>query len=77
MFYCQATKKLSKPNEPAHKLVTHVRNRAYTRWNHKKNDHEVIGHGVEVVREILVCREYYEKCMAEGFQPQVVREKNG
>jgi hypothetical protein len=29
MFYCQATKKLSRANEPARKLVTHVRSKTY------------------------------------------------
>lgn len=73
MFYCQATKKLSKPGEPAAKLVTHVRNRTYFRWNPKRGEQEAIGHGTEIVREILVSKEYYAKVMAEGFQPQVVR----
>lgn len=74
MFKCQATKRLSQPGESAERLVTHVRNRTYTRWNHKKAEPEVVGHGTETVREILVCKEHYLKLMAEGFQPQVVRD---
>lgn len=73
MFYCQATKRLSQSGEPAHKLVTHVRSKTYTRRNHKTNQDEAIGQGTEIVREILVSKEYYAEAMAKGFQPQVVR----
>ena len=74
MFYCQATKKLVPAGEAAHKLVTHVRNRTYYRRNHKTGSDEIIGHGSEIAREILVCKEYFAECQANGFQPQVVRE---
>jgi tRNA G37 N-methylase TrmD len=73
MFICAATGVLTKANEPAHRLVTHVRNKNYTRRNHKTNNDEVIGSGQEIVREILVCKEYYENVMAKGFTPEVVR----
>jgi hypothetical protein len=72
MFVCQATGLMSKPNESAHKLVTHIRNRTYTRVNHKTGFDEIIGNGTEVVREILVSKEYYVNATARGFQPEVV-----
>ena len=76
MFYCEATKVLVPANESACKLVTHIRNKTYTRRNHKTASDEIIGHGTEVVREILVSKEYYAEVMAKGFQPQVVRSKD-
>jgi hypothetical protein len=75
MFKCQATGRLVPAGESAHRLVTHVRSKTYTRWNHKKNDHEAIGHGSEIVREILVCKEYFAEATANSFQPEVVRSK--
>jgi hypothetical protein len=75
MFKCQATGFLSKPNEGAHRLVTHIRNKTYYRHNRKSGQDEIAGHGTEIVREILVSKEHYAKLMAQGFQPQVVREK--
>lgn len=73
MFICQATKTLSKPNEKARKLVTHVRNRTYYRWDRKAGAEVAVGHGIETVREITVSQEYYNQAMAAGFKPQVVR----
>ena len=73
MFYCKLTKRLSKSGESAAKLVTHVRAKVYTRWNHKTAQDEAIGEGVEIVREVLVSKEHYAKLMAEGFQPQVAK----
>jgi hypothetical protein len=75
MLYCQASKKLSKPNEGSRKLVTHVRNKTYYRWNRKSGQEEIDGHGWEVVREILVSQEYYNQALAAGFKPEVVKEK--
>ena len=75
MYYCQATKKLSQPNEPAHKLVTHVRSKTYYAWDRKRQDYVAVGQGTEIVREILVSKEYHAQKMAEGFQPQLVKEK--
>ena len=75
MFKCEATKTQTNPNEAAHRLVTHVRNRTYTRRNYKTGQDEIVGHGTEVAREILVCKSYYEQVMADGFKPQVVKEK--
>jgi hypothetical protein len=75
MFKCAKTGKMTKPNEPAHRLVTHIRNTTYTRPNYKTGQDEVIGHGSEIAREVLVCKEYYAECLANGFQPQVVVEK--
>ena len=76
MFKCQVTGRLSQPNEPAHRLVTHIRNRTYYRRNHKTGQDDIIGHGSEVVREILVCREYYDSQIAAGFKPAIVKEKD-
>lgn len=74
MFKCQKTGKLSQPGESANKLVTHVRNRTYYRRNHKTASDEIVGHGTEIAREILVCREYFAEAMAAGFKPQLVKE---
>jgi len=74
MFRCKATARLSRPNESARMLVTHVRNRTYFRWNRKTLQEEVAGHGTEIVREIMVLPEYYAEMMAKGFQPEVVKE---
>jgi hypothetical protein len=57
------------------KLVTHIRNKTYMRYNRKSEQDEVSGHGTEVVREVLVSREAYDKLIASGFQPEVVKEK--
>ena len=72
MFYCQATKRLVPAGETAHKLVTHIRHRTYTRVNHKTKQEETIGQGTEIVREILVSKEYHAEAIANGFKPQVV-----
>ena len=74
MFRCQATHKLSLPTEKAHKLVTHIRNKTYYRHNRKTGQDEAIGHGSEIVREILVSGAHYNEVMAAGFKPQVVRD---
>ena len=75
MFKCQATGKITNPNEPAHRLVTHVRSRTYIRKNYKTGSDEMVGHGTEIVREILVCKEYAAECAAKDFQPQLVGEE--
>lgn len=95
MFKCQATGRMSLPNEKAHRLVTHIRSKTYfgrpkRKRTFERNDDgegtmksrrpiseepEIIGHGYETVREILVSGEHYAKLMAEGFRPQLVREK--
>ena len=76
MYKCQATGFTSRPNEPAFRLVTHVRNRSYVRPNRKTGQDDTVGHGTEIVREILVSKEYYSEVMAKGFQPQVVVSKD-
>jgi hypothetical protein len=76
MFTCQATGLRSRPGESAAKLVTHIRNRTYTRYNHKTTQDEIVGHGSEIVREITVSKEYYNQVMAQGFTPKVVVEKD-
>lgn len=76
MFICKATGLMSKPNEKSAKLVTHVRNRVYTRINHKTGQDEIVGHGSEVVREILVSKEYYNQVMAQGYTPKIVVEND-
>ena len=74
MFYCQATKVLVPAGETANKLVTHVREKIYYRKD-KYGQDVIAGRGQEIVREILVSREYYTQLMAKGFQPEVVHEK--
>jgi hypothetical protein len=75
MFKCQVSGLFSKPNDPAHRVVTQVRNKVYHRWDHKINDYVVVGHGKEIVKEILVSREVANSMLASGFEPQVVVEK--
>lgn len=53
MFYCQACKKLSQPNQKPHRKVVETRDRVYSR---KKGDKEfVVGRGTETVREANLC----------------------
>ncbi len=73
MFRCAITGNLSKPGEGAVMLVTHVRKRTYIRKDFKTEQDDMVGHGTEIVREVLVTKEAYDKLMAEGFQPEVVR----
>jgi len=75
VFRCAITGELSKPREGAMKLVTHVRNKNYTRYDHKTDEEYIIGRGTEVVCEVLVTRAAYDKAMAEGFTPTLVKEK--
>jgi hypothetical protein len=75
MFVCQLTGKQSKCGEQPKKLVTHIRNKTYYRVNHKTGMRDVVGYGTEIVREALISSEHYNKLMAEGFVPQVVKEK--
>jgi hypothetical protein len=73
MFKCQVTGAQTQANEPAHRLVTHIRQRTYYRHNPKTGQDEVIGQGSEIVREALVCKEFYQSAMANSFQPTVVK----
>ena len=61
MYYCQATKRLSLPGDRAYKLVTHIRPKTYYRWNFRTEQDEAIGKGTEIVREIIVCEQYYHQ----------------
>ena len=72
MFICAKTGRMTQPNEPAHRLVTQIRERTYTRRNPKTGQDEIIGFGTEVVREILVCKEYAAEAAATGFKPRIV-----
>ena len=56
---------LSKPNEPAHKLVTRIRPVTYRRGD------QIVGVGTEIVSEILVIKESYDNAIASGFQPSL------
>jgi hypothetical protein len=73
MFRCAITGNISKPGEGATMLVTHIRKRTYIRKNCKTEQDDMVGHGTEIVREVLCTKEAYDKLMAEGFQPEVVR----
>lgn len=73
MFRCAITGNLSKPGEGAAMLVTHIRKRTYIRKNFKTEQDDMVGHGTEIVREVMCTKEAYDKLMAEGFQPEVVR----
>lgn len=74
MYHCQATGKLVPAGTPATKLVTHIRNKTYYRTN-KYGDQVVNGQGTEIVKEILVSKEYAEEMKAKGFTPAVVSDK--
>jgi hypothetical protein len=71
MYKCQATGKLVPAGVPANKLVTHVRKRTYYRTN-KYGDEVAVGFGSEIVREILVSKEYADEMKTKGFTPAVV-----
>jgi hypothetical protein len=75
MFRCHFTGKVSKAREMPRKLVTHVRPKTYRRYNSKSGLFEVVGSGTEIVTEVLVSQEYYNKLMLEGFEPQVVDDQ--
>ena len=76
MYYCQATKVLVPARQAANKLVTHIRPKTYYRVNHRTGLREAVGEGTEIVREILVSREYYEQAISNGFQPELVKSKD-
>jgi hypothetical protein len=73
MFRCQGSGKLVTKGEDAHRLVTHIRNKTYYCVNHRTGLPEFVGEGTEIVREILVSREYYQQAIADGFQPELVK----
>lgn len=75
MFRCYFTKKLSKPGESPRKLVIKIRKKDYYRFNRKTGTRELSGHGTEIVQEVDVIEEHYEKLIAEGFVPQLVKDK--
>jgi hypothetical protein len=74
MFRCQATNKVVPAGTPANRLVTHIRNKTYYRLN-KYGDEVACGQGTEIVREILVSKEYADEMKAKGFTPAVVQSK--
>jgi hypothetical protein len=75
MFRCAITNTLSEPREGAMRLVTHIRQRTYIRKNFKTDQDDMVGHGWEIVREVLVRRGAYEELMAQGFKPEVVKDR--
>ena len=75
MFICAATGVQIGPNEKPHRLTTHIRNKTYYRLN-KYGDEVACGQGHEIVREILVSKEYADEMKAKGFTPAVALEKN-
>ena len=65
---------MSKPGEQPERLVTQIRRKTYFRINHKTGAREMIGEGSEIVREVLISAEHYNKLMAEGFTPEVIKD---
>ncbi len=78
MFYCQVLKKLSKPGQKCHKVVSKIKRKSYTR-SYKDEEtgkmvKEVIATGFEIVEELNATEEgvaYWNKAHPEG--PQVVK----
>lgn len=56
MFYCQITKKLSKPGQKCHKVITHIAERVYTRMIRDEETWRMVrvevGRGFEIVKEV-------------------------
>lgn len=62
MFRCQATGKVSKPKEKPFRIIVETRPKSY---EHRYKDEEdrwqsFTTEGFEIVKELLVCKEYYE-----------------
>lgn len=67
MFRCQATGKVSKPGEKPYRVVLETRAQSYENQFKDEDDkwHTIRTEGYEIVREMLVCREYYEAVKLE------------
>lgn len=62
MYRCQISNKLSEPGTKAYKVITKTRPKTYKNVVKRgEKDVEIISHGSEIVEEVLVCREVYEK----------------
>lgn len=72
MYRCAISGKVSQPGEPAYKVVTQTRNKVYFQNQIGKNGKPVLdsegrnvkyraGTGTEIVQEVIVCKEVYEK----------------
>ncbi len=72
MYRCAVSGKVSQPGEPAYKVVTKTRNKVYFQNQLDKNGKPVLdaegknvkyraGEGREIVQEIVVCKEVFEK----------------
>lgn len=75
MYFCQVSKRTSKPNEKQFKLVTKTRKREYfedrevvdENTGRKSIMNVKVGEGFEIVKEINVCEEVYRKHTGEAF----------
>ena len=70
MFRCELTNRLTYPGDKCYKLVTKVRHKQYRALG----SDEIIGEGIETVEELSVCEQAYKAQLAEGFEPEVVRD---
>lgn len=67
MFRCQVSGKVSQPGEKAHKIVTKTRPRTYTnRVMRGEKEIVITSQGFEIVEELLVCEEVYNKVTNES-----------
>ena len=61
MYKCAVTKKISKPGQQAHKIVTEKREKKY--YGPRG---ELLATGWEIVKELMVCKEVHDKFVKEG-----------
>ncbi len=74
MYKCAISGKVSQPGEPAFKLVTQTRSKVYFQNQIGKDGKPVLdsegrnvkyraGEGREIVQELIVCKDVYDKAM--------------
>jgi len=68
MFRCQATGKVSKPREKPIRIIVETRPQTYeNKYKDEDNEWQYLRtEGSEIVREILVCKEYYDTVKNEA-----------
>ena len=78
MFYCQVTKRMSKPGEKLNRIAISNRERVYTQqvWEEGELVEIEIGKGSEIAREISACDEgvrVYNDMVAMGTVDDFLR----
>ena len=68
MFRCQATGKLSKSKEKPIRIIVETRPMVYeNRYKDEEDRWQVLRtEGFEIVREMVVCKEYYDSIKLEA-----------